>query len=79
MPRKIRELMAVYGKLGAQVNLRKGKGSHRKITHPDVPGSIVLSGKSGDDAHHYMEKTLKEFEGKLKDSKKNSKNLKEKL
>ena len=33
-----------------------GKGSHRKFTHPDYPGAVTISGKSGDDAKRYQEK-----------------------
>lgn len=36
-----------------------GKGSHRKFRHPKYPGSLMLSGQSGDDAQHYQEKQLR--------------------
>lgn len=36
-----------------------GKGSHRKFRHPKVAGSVIVSGKDGDDAHHYQEKQVR--------------------
>jgi predicted RNA binding protein YcfA (HicA-like mRNA interferase family) len=36
-----------------------GKGSHRKFRHPKFAGSVILSGKDGDDAHHYQEKQVR--------------------
>jgi len=33
-----------------------GKGSHRKFRHPGFPGSVILSGGDGEDAHHYQGK-----------------------
>lgn len=50
-----------YRKAGAIINVTGGKGSHRKISHPNVPRTFILSGKDGDDAKPYMEKDLKEF------------------
>jgi len=32
-----------------------GKGSHRKLRHPRLPGSLILSGHGGEDAKHYQE------------------------
>ena len=37
---------------------RGGKGSHRNYEHP-TGQRVTLSGKSGDDAHHYQEKEVK--------------------
>jgi predicted RNA binding protein YcfA (HicA-like mRNA interferase family) len=37
-----------------------GKGSHRKFQHPQLAGSVILSGKDGDDAHHYQEKQVRQ-------------------
>ena len=36
-----------------------GKGSHRKFRHPKFAGSVILSGKDGDDARHYQEKQVR--------------------
>jgi predicted RNA binding protein YcfA (HicA-like mRNA interferase family) len=36
-----------------------GKGSHRKFRHPKYAGAVILSGKDGDDAHHYQEKQVR--------------------
>jgi predicted RNA binding protein YcfA (HicA-like mRNA interferase family) len=36
-----------------------GKGSHRKFRHPKYSGAVILSGKDGDDAHHYQEKQIR--------------------
>lgn len=36
-----------------------GKGSHRKFRHARFAGSVILSGKDGDDAHHYQEKHIR--------------------
>jgi predicted RNA binding protein YcfA (HicA-like mRNA interferase family) len=40
------------------VRVPGGKGSHRKFRHAKLPGSVILSGQSGDDAHHYQEKQV---------------------
>jgi len=56
MPRKIRELIADLEATGFAA--MPGKGSHRKFRHPRVSGSVILSGKLGDDAHHYQEKQV---------------------
>ena len=58
MPRKIRQLIADleaagFGAAGG------GKGSHRKFRHPRFSGAVILSGKDGDDAHHYQEKQVR--------------------
>ncbi len=58
MPRKIRQLVADLEQAGF-VLVPGGKGSHRKFRHPKLAGSLILSGQSGDDAHHYQEKQVR--------------------
>jgi len=58
MPRKIRQLIADLEKGGFQITLG-GKGSHRKFRHPRFAGSVILSGKEGDDALPYQEKQVR--------------------
>jgi predicted RNA binding protein YcfA (HicA-like mRNA interferase family) len=65
MPRKVRDLIRDYRKNGATVDVGKGKGSHRKITHPTFRGFVILSGKEGADAKGYQERDLKKFLGKV--------------
>lgn len=43
-----------------------GKGSHRKFRHPRLSGAVILSGKEGDDAHHYQEKQVRNAIRELK-------------
>ena len=50
MPRKIRQLIADLESAGF-VSVPGGKGSHRKFRHPRFRGSVLLSGKDGEDAH----------------------------
>jgi predicted RNA binding protein YcfA (HicA-like mRNA interferase family) len=57
MPRKIRQLIADLKRAGF-VPAPGGKGSHRKFRHPRFSGPVILSGKEGDDAHHYQEKQV---------------------
>ncbi|WOO43173.1 type II toxin-antitoxin system HicA family toxin [Rubellicoccus peritrichatus] len=61
MPRKVRELLKAYRKAGAAIDTASGKGSHRKITHSDYSGMVIVSGKDGEDAKPYQEKDLKKF------------------
>jgi predicted RNA binding protein YcfA (HicA-like mRNA interferase family) len=56
MPRKIRQLIADLERAGF-VN-RGGKGSHRNFAHPKGL-RVTLSGKPGDDAHHYQENQVR--------------------
>ena len=49
MPQKIRELLNALRNAGFAESGGAGKGSHRKFTHPDYPGAVTISGKSGDD------------------------------
>jgi predicted RNA binding protein YcfA (HicA-like mRNA interferase family) len=58
MPRKIRQLVADLEAAGF-MNVSGGKGSHRKLRHPKYAGSVILSGRDGDDAHHYQEKQVR--------------------
>jgi predicted RNA binding protein YcfA (HicA-like mRNA interferase family) len=53
MPRKIRQLITDLESVGF-VRVPGGKGSHRKFHHARFPGSVILSGQDGDDAHHYQ-------------------------
>ena len=59
MPRKIRQLIADLEQAGF-APAPGGKGSHRKFRHPRFPGAVILSGKEGDDAHHYQEKQVRQ-------------------
>jgi predicted RNA binding protein YcfA (HicA-like mRNA interferase family) len=58
MPRKIRELIKDLEKAGWRLD--HFTGSHRVFKHPNVSRHVSLSGKKGDDAHHYQEKLVKE-------------------
>jgi len=58
VPRKIRQLISELEQAGF-VLVPGGKGSHRKFRHPKFPGSLLLSGQSGDDAHHYQERMVR--------------------
>jgi len=57
MPRKIRELITDLEAAGF-IN-RGGKGSHRNFVHPKVRKPITISGKEGNDAKSYQEKSVK--------------------
>ena len=57
VPRKIRQLIADLEQAGF-VLVPGGKGSHHKFKHEQFPGSVILSGKEGDDAQHYQEKQV---------------------
>ncbi|MEC4817824.1 MAG: type II toxin-antitoxin system HicA family toxin [Scytonema sp. PMC 1069.18] len=65
MPKKLRELKAKLRKAG--FTDRSGKGSHTVWSHPNLPYSITLSGKDGEDADRYQEKdvrnALKDLQG----------------
>ena len=58
VPRKIRQLVAELEQAGFII-APGGKGSHRKLRHPRLPGSLILSGQSGDDAKHYQERQVR--------------------
>ncbi len=53
MARKIRQLIVDLQSAGFQL-VPGGKGSHRKFRHPCFHGSVILSGKDGDDALPYQ-------------------------
>jgi len=57
LPRKIRQLIADLKRAGF-VN-RGGKGSHRVFVH-GTGARMVVSGKTGNNAHPYQERKLKE-------------------
>jgi predicted RNA binding protein YcfA (HicA-like mRNA interferase family) len=57
VPRKIRQLITDLERAGFEN--RGGKGSHRNYVHSNYPFSVVISGKSGDDALRYQEKAVK--------------------
>jgi predicted RNA binding protein YcfA (HicA-like mRNA interferase family) len=58
VPRKIRQLVAELEQAGFVLVLG-GKGSHRKFRHAKFPGSLILSGQSGEDAKHYQERQVR--------------------
>jgi len=58
MARKIRQLIADLQSAGFQI-VAGGKGSHCKFRHPGFRGSVILSGKEGDDALPYQEKQVR--------------------
>lgn len=58
MPRKIRELVTDLERVGFTLT-PGGKGSHRKFRHLGFAGAVILSGRDGDDAHHYQEKQVR--------------------
>ena len=58
MPRKIRHLVSDLDLAGFEL-VSGGKGSHRKLRHAQYPGSVILSGKDGDDAKQYQEKQVR--------------------
>jgi predicted RNA binding protein YcfA (HicA-like mRNA interferase family) len=58
VPRKIRQLVGELEQAGF-ILVPGGKGPHRKFRHPKIPGSLILSGQSGDDARHYQEKQVR--------------------
>jgi predicted RNA binding protein YcfA (HicA-like mRNA interferase family) len=65
MPRKIRQLIADLENAEFQL-VPGGKGSHRKFRHARFIGSVILSGKDGDDALPYEEKQVRNAVRKVK-------------
>ena len=66
MPRKIRQLIADLEKAG--FNHTSTSGSHRKYRH--LTGlTVILSGQTDADAHHYQEKEVRQAIAALRDSK----------
>ena len=57
MARKIRQLLQDLNEAGFR-EISGGKGSHRKLVHPQYRGAVTLSGKLGDDAKPYQEKQV---------------------
>jgi len=57
MPGKIRQLIRDL-EFNGFINYG-GKGSHRKFMHPNFPRTVIISGKTGDDAKRYQEKAVK--------------------
>lgn len=57
LPKKIKALIADLRKAGF-VQIRGGKGSHRKFTHVRFKGGVTLSGKDSSDAKPYQEKQV---------------------
>jgi len=64
MPRKVRQLVDDLERAG--FTNCGGKGSHRNYEHPKGR-RVTISGKLGDDAHHYQEKQVRRA---IEDSKK---------
>jgi predicted RNA binding protein YcfA (HicA-like mRNA interferase family) len=58
VPRKIRQLVLELEAAGF-TQVPGGKGSHRKFRHSRFAGSVILSGRDGDDAHYYQEKQIR--------------------
>ena len=58
MPRKIKDLIQDLKNAGFSELSGSGKGSHRKLVHPNYAGAVTVSGRSGDDAKHYQEKQV---------------------
>ena len=61
MPRKIRQLKADLRSAGFVENSERGKGSHSRWRHSEVPEvRVILSGHDGDDAKPYQEREVRE-------------------
>jgi predicted RNA binding protein YcfA (HicA-like mRNA interferase family) len=58
LPRKIRQLIADLERAGFSL-VPGDKGGHKKFRHPQLSGSVVLSGNDGDDAKDYQEKQVR--------------------
>jgi predicted RNA binding protein YcfA (HicA-like mRNA interferase family) len=56
VPRKIRQLISDLEHAG--FSHTSTSGSHRKYRHP-IGTTVILSGRSGADAHHYQEKDVR--------------------
>jgi len=57
MPPKIREIISSLEKAG--FNNRGGKGSHRNFVHPNVTKPVTVAGNPGDDAKHYLVRSVR--------------------
>ncbi len=60
MPRKILDLIGDPTRAG--FSMKSGKGSHRKFSKKGRP-TVIISGKSGDDAKPYQEQDVKKAIG----------------
>lgn len=61
MPKKIRQLISLLRRAGFRKETQEG--SHRKFEKETEDGKTIrvgVSGKEGDDAHHYQEAAVKE-------------------
>ena len=65
MPRKIRDLVR---DLRSADWYEIAASKHRKFAHPKVPRKVILRGKDGDDADHYLEKQVKDAIRESKES-----------
>jgi len=68
MPKKIRELKQTLRQEG--FTELTGKGSHTNWIHPLYSGKLTISGKDGDDAKRYSEKSVQDA---LKEVRRNQK------
>lgn len=68
MPKKIRELKQTLRQEG--FTELTGKGSHTNWIHPLYSGKLTISGKDGDDAKRYLEKSVQDA---LKEVRRNQK------
>ena len=61
MPRKVRQVLRDFRKLGFSIKPKAGKGAHRRLVHADprVP-KVTLSGKLNDDAQPWQERDLRD-------------------
>ncbi|HEX5503235.1 MAG TPA: type II toxin-antitoxin system HicA family toxin [Thermomicrobiales bacterium] len=66
MPRKIRQLKADLRRAGFM--WRPGKGSHTVWGHELIPDQVTLSGKDGDDARDYQERTVQALLAKVREA-----------
>ena len=65
MARKLKDIIADFERNGFVQE--SGKGSHRNLRHPKLPGKATLSGRTGADAQHYQEKMLRDWLRMLND------------
>jgi predicted RNA binding protein YcfA (HicA-like mRNA interferase family) len=66
MPRKLRQLIADLENAG--FDHTSTQGSHRKYRHQSGL-TVILSGRTGADAHHYQEKEVRQALAALRDIK----------
>ncbi len=58
MAKKVRELKQMLRQQG--FTELTGKGSHTNWIHPLYNGKLTISGKDGDDARRYLEKSVQD-------------------